>query len=293
MNDDDRQFLEALQRLRLHLRARAIDSPEGGRLTSATGGRIDFHSHRRYERRDPPRALDWRVFARTGALVAKELVDERSVEFHLFIDNSGSMGLGTPSKVHIATRFALGVCYLALSAGATVTVWTAVAPSGRAAQHASRPLLRRISGQQRIPRLWQSLVSLRGVGSLQLHSTLTEWATQLPPRCEAVVISDFLCPTLRAQSFAGLGRERHAALVQVLSADDVRPEVSGPMLLQDSETGQSRLLIVDASKRLAHAQRVKQCTAVAQTWCQRNHQRWLSHEPSASPLERVRAFAQT
>src|SRR5690606_38438343 len=89
MNDDDRQFLEALQRLRLHLRARAIDSPEGGRLTSATGGRIDFHSHRRYERRDPPRALDWRVFARTGALVAKELVDERSVEFHLFIDNSG------------------------------------------------------------------------------------------------------------------------------------------------------------------------------------------------------------
>lgn len=289
MHADDASFLEELRDLQLRLRVTGTSAWERGRLTAAAGGRVDFHSHRRYERRDPPRAVDWRVFARTGALVAKDFVDERSLELHVFLDRSGSMGLGAPTKLHVATRFTLGVGYLALAAGATVSIWTA--PEGNTSRP-FRPLVHRLFGQHHFQRLWQLLADLHDQGPLLLHPALTEWTAELPRRCESVVVSDFLCPTLKPESFAGLGQARRTTAVQILGAQDLKPELSGPVFLEDSETGQSRLVIVDSAERTAHSRGVAERTLVPQDWCRRHHQGWLSHEPSRPVIELVRTFAQ-
>lgn len=288
MDDEDRAFLLALKRLQLRLQTASSTREQGGIPASTARGRLDFHSHRRYERRDPPRLIDWRVFARTGALVARNFADEHASDLHLLVDVSGSMGLGTPSKLHEACRIALGIAYLGVAADATVSVWTG--PAGADAEAPVARLLPRLVGSTGVAPAWQALQRLSAQGPMLMHAALQHWAALLPANAETVVISDFLCATLRPESFSGLDRQRRVTLVQTLAAEDRVPPMTGPVLLEDSETGERRAIQVQAGERRDYSERLAACSRTAQQWCRRHRHHWLVHKPAGPPIDTVRAY---
>ena len=79
------------------------------------GSSIEFHEYRQYVPGDDPAAVDWRVYARTDRHYLRTYNLETSMECHIFLDSSASMGFGAaPAKLEYASFFAAALCYLVL-----------------------------------------------------------------------------------------------------------------------------------------------------------------------------------
>jgi len=79
-------------RYRLAPPARLGRGPAGAFQHAGGGQSIDFHDFRQYQPGDDLRRVDWRAYARTGAMHLKLFREEVSPVVELFLDTSASMG---------------------------------------------------------------------------------------------------------------------------------------------------------------------------------------------------------
>ncbi|MGE0174796.1 MAG: DUF58 domain-containing protein [Oligoflexales bacterium] len=86
---------------------------------------------RQYMPGDPPRLIDWKVFARTDQAIVREKRDNARANVVIGIDWSDTMNWpvpsmelanATPTKREIATRLALNLCYFHLKSGDRVNI---------------------------------------------------------------------------------------------------------------------------------------------------------------------------
>lgn len=92
---------------RLDLRARFIVEGFLAGLHSSPfhGFSIEFSEHRKYAQGDEPRAIDWKVFARTDRLFIRKYEAETHLACHLLVDASASMGVvGLADEVSAAAE---------------------------------------------------------------------------------------------------------------------------------------------------------------------------------------------
>lgn len=90
------------------------------------GFSVEFTEYRQYSSGDDPRYLDWRLYARSDRYYIKKFEDETNLRCHFLVDNSRSMGYGTPgyTKAQYANTLAATLAYFLYLQGDAVGLLT-------------------------------------------------------------------------------------------------------------------------------------------------------------------------
>jgi uncharacterized protein (DUF58 family) len=216
-----------LEGLRLAPRKTMAGRVRGERLTRRKGISIEFADYRDYVDGDDLRHLDWNVLARLQSPVIKTYQDEEDLAAHLLLDCSLSMGFGEPTKFEVARRIACAVGYISLCGQ------DAAFPRALGRRQEPMAALRGRVGYHRLA-AWASEAvadSKRGIAE-----TLREFAVSTARPGLAVVISDGLDPSIGAAIRLLGGRGHEVGFVQILSREELDPDIEGDLRLLDVET---------------------------------------------------------
>ncbi len=253
--------LERLARLEFGLRGIAGGGRAGERLAGAAGTGTLFREHRAYSSGDDLRYVDWNAFGRLGAFHVKVFEAEESVDLHLLVDRSASMGQGAGSKLHTAMRVAAALGTVGLAHGATVRAQAVPAPDDQAASATGVGTQRRaFRGRRATADLHAFLHAMPGGGRRPLGRALRPAFPRLRRRGLAVLLTDFLDDPAgpdgwrRAVDFLRHRRVRLVGL-HVVAPEERDPGVLGAVRLVDSEGGGD--VHVDVDERLRAAYRAR------------------------------------
>ena len=225
-------FLARLDTLRLAVRGRAAGGAGGSRRSRQTGSSAEFSDYREYIPGDDIRRIDWNAMARFDKVFLKLFMEEQESAVTVLLDGSASMG----EKWEAARQAAEAVGYLALTGGDRLRVICLQADGNRI----SPPM----SGRQAYARLEQFLDTCapRGAGNL----------TESVMRAEGLrkglcfLISDCYAEDGIGTALDSLRyRRQECAVIQVMSAFELNPELDGAVKLTDSESGESVDLLAD------------------------------------------------
>jgi len=242
--------LDSLMLMAHKVRAGAI---KGERRSSRRGTSIEFADYRNYVRGDDLRRIDWNIFARLDRPFIKLLEDEEDLAVYLLLDASGSMdwprgGERAWNKFLYARRVLAGLAYVALGGGDRVTVHTL----RQGAPMRWGPLRGR--GQTLSLLTW--LEGLSTGGAVDLNAALQDVALRAPRAGLVVLLGDLMAPAGFQDGLRALqGRGHEVAVIQVLSPDEVAPEISGDLKLIDIETGAPQDVTIDPAIRALYMQR--------------------------------------
>jgi uncharacterized protein (DUF58 family) len=223
-----------------------VPSPPRGRsgdhLGRGTGSSVEFQDRRNYQVGDDVRHLDWRAYARTGELMIKLYREELLPRVDLLLDSSCSMAVGE-DKPQLAIDLATFLAFSARRHGFEVKV----------IELGDEPRRLDLDG------LTSSGVEFSG--RLPLATTLEGGVALVRPGTLRILISDFLCPHDSATLVRSLAaRAGGLALFQVLSEQDVDPEIGSALRLEDAETGVEREIVLDPATVEEYLSRLERLT---------------------------------
>ena len=219
--------------------------PASGRsgelLGRGTGTSLEFQEYREYMPGDDIRHLDWSAFARSDALMVRLYREEISPRMDVLLDVSRSMST-SPAKMQITRQLSAMFAMMAGRTGSQPTVWLlgdeVPAPAVR---------LETLDTLNDVP--------FQALGTMD--ELLASHAVPFKRQAIRIVISDFLFPHEPGQLVRRLAGEASVLwLVQVLTAWEADPVVSGGTRLIDIESGHetdvylNRQTIVDYKQRL-------------------------------------------
>src|ERR1700747_1202172 len=107
-------FLARLEQLELVSRKIFLGRIKGERRSKRKGQSVEFADYRNYVVGDDLRFLDWNLYARLDKLFLRLFLEEEDLHFYLLIDNSLSMGFGSPTKLHYAKQVAAALGFIGL-----------------------------------------------------------------------------------------------------------------------------------------------------------------------------------
>lgn len=225
----DDALLRRLETLALAPRGPARGGIGGEHRSRARAASNDFVDYRPYLPGDDYRQIDWNAYGRLNQLFVKLSEARERLPLTLFLDCSASMALGSPSKLDFARQLAAALAYVALARYDRVDL---VRLGG------SGPPVRPLRGKQRFGELLAQLGGLAAAGPGGLDAHLAE-PRPSGPLGQAVLISDMLHPDGYEQGLGGLvANGFEAAVVQVLSPEEVEPEAGGDVELVDLESAE-------------------------------------------------------
>jgi uncharacterized protein (DUF58 family) len=191
---------------------------------------VEFADFRNYAPGDDFRRVDWNAYARLDRLFLRLYTAEQMSTLTLLIDHSPSMRFGEPSKALTTARLAAIFSYIALHNYDRVSLvgWADTVDHVLPSQ----------TGKGCIPRVWKSIEEITNAPAGATNfKALRDYANFRGPGL-TVVLSDFLSETdWRAALKALRSRGQEVTVVQVLSPDELAPQMRGDWSLTDSETG--------------------------------------------------------
>ncbi|MCH8275115.1 MAG: DUF58 domain-containing protein [Armatimonadetes bacterium] len=251
---DPREF-RLLDGLRLNPRKPAPGRVRGERLTKRKGISIEFADYRDYTEGDDLRHLDWNILARLGIATIKTYQDEEDLAVHLLLDATPSMDFGTPSKFVQARRLGCALAYVA------VCGTDAVYPLALGCREEPKRAHRGRSGYRRLA-AWAAGVSPEGKAGVAESLRLFASGNARPGL--AVILSDGLDPKVTAALRTVAGRGHEIAFVQVLSNEELDPDLEGDLRLVDSEDDAIIEITAHGQTLREYRKRLeKHCTALA------------------------------
>lgn len=220
---------------RLDLRAKFVARGflHGLHASPLHGFSVQFSEHRRYTPGDDPRALDWRVYARTDKYYIRRYEAETNLHGYLVMDLSRSMDYTLRQEL---TKFDYAVClaaalaWLMLSQQDPVGLITfsdrirdSVAPKSRRTQLAN---------------VLSILSKARPEGKTDLAASLGQLAAMLRQRSLIMLFSDLLTPDGDAlDALARITGSGHDVIIfHVLDEAEVTFPFRGQVLFEDTES---------------------------------------------------------
>jgi uncharacterized protein (DUF58 family) len=275
----DEAFLRRLARLSLLARKSFAGRGKGERRSRRTGAGAEFRDFRPYVAGDDPRYVDWNIYSRLDRLVLKLFVEEEDLCLHLLIDSSGSMGVGSPTKLAYALQTAAALAFIGLVNLERV----AVGVLGKDLLHAVHP--RRGRGQM-IP-LLETLARVRAAGETDLGVSLDRYVLQCRAPGKAVLITDLLDPIGYEDGVKSLLRHRFEVhLIHLLSEEELRPSLRGELRLLDLEGAAVKDVTIDRAAVAAYERNLQAFCANAEKFCHRHGVTYL-RVSTALPLEEL------
>lgn len=205
----------------------------GRHVSRSRGSSVEFRDYRQYVPGDDLALVDWRVYGRTDRFYLRTYDHETSMDCHLFLDSSASMGFGKdPTKLEYASFFTACLAYLVMRGGDRVSLQIfdkkirTFIPPGSTGTHLNG-LLNLLERNQPGDRT-------------SLAESLRTSFPLLKRRGILIVVSDFFDDPVAI--FAALGPYLHRGfkvfLFHVLSPTELELEDKGLVAFRDMETGQ-------------------------------------------------------
>ena len=254
--------LHRLDSLRLAMRAYIRGGAGGVRKSRALGDSAEFSDFREYAPGDDLRRIDWNAYARFDKLFLKLFMEEQEMHLTLILDASASMGFGEPGKWAFSVDAALMLSYLAVSGGDRVSI---------AVIHGDKVLKSPVyAGRQGYVQASAFLRDIKPYGATSLTRTVTRIPLQ-SNRGMCVLISDLFSEDGSEGALASLQyRKQQVVLVQVLSMEEMEPELTGALRLVDSEGGPSMDVTVNGELRRRYQKNLESFIGGARAYCHRH-----------------------
>ncbi len=248
----DPRLLASVEDLPLLARTVVEGFLDGLHRSPFLGYSTEFASYRQYVQGDNLRHLDWKVWARSDALYVKQFEDDTNHRAQIYLDTSASMdfGSGASHKFTYARLLAAALAHL--------MILQRDAPGLVLFGPDSRQALPCAASRNQAMDLFAVLASAKASGATRIGPDLLGIVQAMVRRGLSVVISDFLTPD---DSGLELLRQLHAhrqetIVFQVLSPEELELPDTGEWILEDSETGEERVVDLDEA-RAGYRQRLE------------------------------------
>jgi uncharacterized protein (DUF58 family) len=244
-------LLRRLEALALQVR-RAVTGQMGGERRSRRRGQsVEFADFRNYTPGDDFRLIDWNAYARLDRFMLRLFVAEEELPLSIFLDLSGSMDWGKPSKADTARRLAGALAYVALAAldRVRLTVFADGPTSGGAPYR----------GRRAAAQLFARLQSFPAGGLTNYEKLVWPIGRQRPGM--SVLITDGLGDPGVDAALAALQRaQQEGAVLQLLAPQELTPDWTGDARLRDAETGAEREFTATPLTQAAYLNALQQRT---------------------------------
>ncbi|MBI1345920.1 DUF58 domain-containing protein [bacterium] len=228
----DNAALSRIERMRLLPNRRLTNRSRGEHLAGKGGTSTEFHDFRDYSAGDDVRYVDWNIFARIQRPYLKLYRHEEEMHVVILLDSSASMQYG--DKFTRARQLAAAFGIMGLMNLEKVSIYACQ-------QTGARPLtLPPCTGRTKLRSLLDFLEQIPLGGEAPIELSIDDVLKEHRGRGIAVVLSDFLTFGDLDRGFNRLfsaGLEVFA--VQLLAAEELRPELTGDLRFVDCETNQT------------------------------------------------------
>jgi len=233
------EFLRRLESLEIISRKVRAGRMKGDRLSKRKGRGSEFADYRPYSVGDDLRLLDWNLYGRLEKLFLRLYLEEEDLQVHLLIDNSASMGFGTPSKLRYAKQVAAALGFIGLANMDRVTIETIGGEtSGRSPVFRGRPSLWRMV---------KSIDAIQPSGSGDWNKSLRNFSLRASGRGVALVLSDFMDKSGYEEGLRFLAsRNLDIYAIQILAEEEIHPPYTGDLKLTDLEDGDEAEVTISA-----------------------------------------------
>jgi len=255
-------LLAQLERLELVTRKIFRGRMKGERRSKRKGQSVEFADFRGYVPGDDLRTIDWNLYARLDKLIVKLFLEEEDLHFYTLIDASQSMNFGEPTKLEYAKQLAAALGFIGLVRADRVRIET-LAQGLR--EHG--PVLR---GRRSVWRMVDYLNSIEPGDAVSLADGVKNFCLRNTGRGVVVLISDLMDKSGYESGLRYLMSQRmDVYVIQVLSQEELEPDVKGDLQLVDCEDQDVAEISVSAPLLARYKATLNAFTSGAQEFCAR------------------------
>ena len=201
---------------------------KGERRSKRRGQSVEFADFRNYVAGDDLRFIDWNLYARLDKLFLKVFLEEEDLHFHALIDTSNSMSFGDPTKLHYAKQLAASLGFIGLCRGDRVKIDTLSQPLAKPS-----PMLR---GRSNLWRMMQHLDTVAPGDNTSLEVGVKNFCLRNSGKGILILITDLMHKEGYESGLRYLlAQDLDVYVIQVLSAEEIEPDVKGDLKLVDCE----------------------------------------------------------
>ncbi|WP_136588955.1 DUF58 domain-containing protein [Salinigranum halophilum] len=228
----DPGFLDELDRFDSSMKRETTSQHQGEQESPDIGEGLTFSDYRRYAPGDDTRLIDWKLYARTEEYFIKQYEEERNLTVHVLVDSSSSMdfGAGDEHKFEYAAKLGLGFCYLTAQENNDFRF------SVFGDDYERLDTGRSNSGE--LLRVIDLLNEQELGGRTDFRNALESYTTSISSRSLVVVLSDFLGDLDDIEEGLAALARNELVTAQVLSPDELDPDVMGDTVFEEPETEQ-------------------------------------------------------
>lgn len=259
----DEAFLAELEALQTILKNNVAGMFGGNHQSKNFGSSCEFADYRDYVPGDDISKIDWNVYARFDKLYQKLYLDERQMHTRIYIDASRSMQHGSPEKAEQAIRLAAAFAYLSVNEMDKVSIY---AIRGERVEEVISGMV----GKDSYINYINKLNELEFEDDVSISKAILSSAKIGMGDGYSILISDFLTEEDYERAIDRFAERRRDILcVQVLSREELNPQIRGKMHLFDAENVQDFFRKkIDADRINAYKEALKYVTERIKTYCE-------------------------
>ncbi|MGA3067892.1 MAG: DUF58 domain-containing protein [Tepidisphaeraceae bacterium] len=224
----DSGFMAKLDQLDILSRKLLAGKLKGERRSKRRGQSVEFADYRNYTVGDDLRFIDWNIYARLDKLFLKLFLEEEDLSLYVLLDVSKSTDFGNPNKADYLKKVAAALGYIGLVNYNRVHI-SAISEGVVAETGALR-------GRRRVAQMLEFITKLQPTGSSHFAESCKRFALTHRQKGVCVLLSDFF---IKEGFQSGLryvaGGKYDLFCVQVLSPQEIEPELTGDLKLKDVE----------------------------------------------------------
>jgi uncharacterized protein (DUF58 family) len=275
----DPDFLARLEQLELVSKKIFLGRMKGERRSKRKGQSVEFADYRNYVVGDDLRFLDWNLYARLDRLFIRLFLEEEDLHFYVLLDNSMSMDFGSPSKLRYAKQMAAALGFIGLVNLDRVVI---EAFNDRLTQ--SMPAIR---GRRSLWRMMDFLQKIEPAGPSDLRQALRTFSLKCSGKGIVVLLSDLMDKGGYEEALRYLvARQLDIYVVQILSQEEIEPEIVGDLRLVDIEDEDVAEITVSAPLLKRYKQNLAAYRAALHEYCTRRGITYL-FTSNQVPFERL------
>ncbi|MCR5092018.1 MAG: DUF58 domain-containing protein [Bacilli bacterium] len=222
----DENFLANLELFSLAVKDNVAGLFGGNHKSKRFGSSSEFADYREYIEGDDITKIDWNIYGRSEKMFLKLYLDERQMQTRIYIDASNSMGFY--KKDEMAIKLAAAFAYLSIKEMDRVSIF---AVRGNIVE----PILEKVVGKDSFLNVIGQINKIEFGGGSQISDAITN-STVGYGDGRSILISDFLTDNDFFNAIDHLrGKKRDVLCLQVLSEEELHPQIRGKSIIRDSE----------------------------------------------------------
>ena len=222
------EFLSQVELLQLLVKNNVAGRFGGNHQSKTFGSSSEFSDYRDYIPGDDITKIDWNAYARFEKLYLKLYLDERQVHTRIYIDASRSMGYGNGKKDEQAIKIAAAIAYLSVCEMDYVSIYVI-------RENQVEEIITNMLGREAY---YNNIIKLNDIvfdGDCHITEAILPSTVGYGDGV-SIIISDFLTDNDYETAIDHLTtKKRDVLCIQILSKDELAPNLRGKMHLFDSE----------------------------------------------------------